>query len=450
MDSDAGARALLAEGAWLQRLARSLVDEAAAEEVVQETYAAALAARPEADRPLAPWLATVLRNFARLQRRAAGRRARGERRAAEREAPAAATAEELLIAGEQRRIVAGVVEALPEPYRATLLLCYAEGLTPSEIARRQQIPAATVRARLRRGLALTRARLDRSGDRRRAVALAWRRPWAWVAPLAGALMAVGTVTVQRVPGRAPVASGHPASLRVLALDRQRALAALAHAALPVLAAAATAGERPAQREDLVAECLERRQRMDACQQMLADGEVAPEAPDRERRRQEWLQRFRAGNATSVCTAPRQDGLVPTRAQIDAARACWAIADCAAALACGQDVYAWAPPPGDLAEPAGPEPAGAVAGRVVDEEGAPLVQVRVLLESGRTAITRATFSDQDGRFVFPSLRAGAFLLSARAPGFEAPLPDDLAVPAGARVERDVTLEREGDPLRDPTP
>ena len=157
--------ALLAEAAWLRRLARRLVDPAAADDVVQETFAAALAAPPQLDRPLRPWLATVLRNFVRLSVRQDERRDRREQATiVEQPLP---TSEELLAQHQARRLVALAVEALEEPFRSTVLLCYAEGLEPKEIAARRGEPPGTVRWRLKRGLELLRDRLDAQHGHRR-------------------------------------------------------------------------------------------------------------------------------------------------------------------------------------------------------------------------------------------------------------------------------------------
>jgi RNA polymerase sigma factor (sigma-70 family) len=52
---------------------------------------------------------------------------------------------------------------LPEKYRAALVLCYLEGNTQEEAARRLDCPLATVRTRLARGRKLLRQRLAKSG-----------------------------------------------------------------------------------------------------------------------------------------------------------------------------------------------------------------------------------------------------------------------------------------------
>ncbi len=64
--------------------------------------------------------------------------------------------------------LAAHVKALPEPFRATVLLRYFEGVSAAEIARRDRVPAGTVRWRLKRALDLLRERLDaeHDGDRR--------------------------------------------------------------------------------------------------------------------------------------------------------------------------------------------------------------------------------------------------------------------------------------------
>ena len=57
---------LVEHGRFVRRLAwRLLHDEDAADEVAQETMLAVVRKRPDASRPLRPWLATVARNIIR-------------------------------------------------------------------------------------------------------------------------------------------------------------------------------------------------------------------------------------------------------------------------------------------------------------------------------------------------------------------------------------------------
>ncbi len=158
--------ALLSEAGWLRALAQSLVsDPATADDLVQETWLAALQHPPSVDRPLRPWLRTVLENFARMRRRGEGARAARERATASDESRAADA--ELVDRVEEQRFLAREVLRLEEPYRSTLVLRFYEGLSSIEIARRLGSNDNTVRWRLKRGLELLRERLDRrhGGDR---------------------------------------------------------------------------------------------------------------------------------------------------------------------------------------------------------------------------------------------------------------------------------------------
>ncbi|HEY0705533.1 MAG TPA: RNA polymerase sigma factor, partial [Polyangia bacterium] len=151
---------LLSHAAWLHRLARRLVDPATAEDLVQETWATAVRAKPDRARPLRPWLAEVLRNLVRMRARSRNRwQARAAAVATSASAPLP-TPEELLTYHEAQRLVAHAVSQLEEPFRSTVLLCYAQEIEPSQIARQQGIPAGTVRWRLKRGLELLRGTLD--------------------------------------------------------------------------------------------------------------------------------------------------------------------------------------------------------------------------------------------------------------------------------------------------
>ena len=158
-----------ANRACLRRLARQLVSADAAEDLEQDTWAAAFAHRPEADRPVRIWVMEVMRNFARMRRRratVAGTHRDDVIKAATPEAPAAA--DQLLERLETSRALVDELSQLPEPYRTTVLLRYYEDRSAADIAGLQGVPAGTVRWRLKQGLDLLRARLDaRFGSTRR-------------------------------------------------------------------------------------------------------------------------------------------------------------------------------------------------------------------------------------------------------------------------------------------
>ncbi len=186
---------LLEDSGWIRRFARRLVggDEEAADDLVQDTWLAALEHRPSTAASARPWLARVLTNLARQ-----GARRRGSRPASEALADDAPGGDDLTERAANRaelqaRLVHAVL-ALREPFRSTLLLRYYEGLSADEIAQRAGVPDATVRTRLKRGLDQLRARFDREhGGERRAWALAFL-PLARDAGVAG-ILATKTVRV---------------------------------------------------------------------------------------------------------------------------------------------------------------------------------------------------------------------------------------------------------------
>src|SRR5262245_17828147 len=98
-------KALLAEERWIRCLARRLVaDENAAEDLVQDTWVAALGACAARPRALRPWLRGILRNLWSDARQAGAARARRERVAARAEAQAPES--ELVAELELRRALA--------------------------------------------------------------------------------------------------------------------------------------------------------------------------------------------------------------------------------------------------------------------------------------------------------------------------------------------------------
>src|SRR6185295_18199887 len=120
-----------------------------ADDIVQETYAAALRSPPDDDRPVRPWLRRVAVNFARMRHRGRVRREANEQVEL---ADPVRTPDALLERAQLERRLAELVIALDEPYRSTVLLRYREGLTAEQIAKQQGIPAGTVRSRLKTAL----------------------------------------------------------------------------------------------------------------------------------------------------------------------------------------------------------------------------------------------------------------------------------------------------------
>ncbi|MEO8840026.1 MAG: sigma-70 family RNA polymerase sigma factor, partial [Kofleriaceae bacterium] len=148
---------LLAEADWLKRLARSLVGRDDADDIVQETYIAALRSPPDLDRAARPWLRRVMVNVVRMRHRGRVRRDAREQAALTAEIP---TPEQALERARVERTLADLVLALEEPTRSTVLLRYREGLSTEAIAAQQAISVRTVRRRLQDAVERLRDGMD--------------------------------------------------------------------------------------------------------------------------------------------------------------------------------------------------------------------------------------------------------------------------------------------------
>lgn len=151
---------LVADSSWLRRVALAIVkDEAAADDLVQDTYTIAATQTPTDGQPLRPWLARVLWNRVRTA-------SRSERRRREREhafgelATSPARPDEIVDRIELQRTLAGLVLDLAAAQRDVVLLHYFEGLTSKEIGVRLGISPGTVRWRLKQAIDELRERLE--------------------------------------------------------------------------------------------------------------------------------------------------------------------------------------------------------------------------------------------------------------------------------------------------
>jgi len=151
--------ALLDELDWLRAFCSLLLrDSAAAEDLCQTTLLAALQSPLPPARPLRPWLAAVARNHARRWRRVQASRAAASLEALP-EQPAEALEGGADAAPGPEELLAGSTPV----NREALALRYLEGLSTLEIAQRLGRPVATIRSRLKRGLAELRRQHRRDG-----------------------------------------------------------------------------------------------------------------------------------------------------------------------------------------------------------------------------------------------------------------------------------------------
>jgi RNA polymerase sigma-70 factor, ECF subfamily len=129
-------------------------DHAAAEDIAQEAFLAAVRSLDsfDRDRPFGPWLHRIV-----INRAIDAARAKTARREVSGESYVAATDPMSMAGGnpftptEARAIAAGLV-SLPPEQRAVVVLRYLLGYTPGEIAELLELPRGTVNSRLRRGL----------------------------------------------------------------------------------------------------------------------------------------------------------------------------------------------------------------------------------------------------------------------------------------------------------
>lgn len=158
---------LLLHQDFVRNLAWNILhDEHAAEDVAQNTWLRFFRARPALDAGSKFWFGRVARNLSVDELRARDRMREAQDALPQREA--APSAADVLAREAIRKQVVDAVLALPERYRAAILLRYFDNLPPREIAKRLSMPVETVRTQIKRGLECLREAMDSAyeGDRK--------------------------------------------------------------------------------------------------------------------------------------------------------------------------------------------------------------------------------------------------------------------------------------------
>jgi RNA polymerase sigma-70 factor (ECF subfamily) len=130
-------------------------DHAAAEDIAQEAFVAAIRRLDRFDRrrPFAPWLGAIVSN-----RAIDWVRARASRREIAGSAPELAATPDPSVGRFSEEVVAALTGLSPE-HRAVVVMRYVLEYTPGEIARALELPRGTVNSRIHRGLDALESRL---------------------------------------------------------------------------------------------------------------------------------------------------------------------------------------------------------------------------------------------------------------------------------------------------
>ncbi len=89
--------------------------------------------------------------------------------------------------------------------------------------------------------------------------------------------------------------------------------------------------------------------------------------------------------------------------------------------------------------------GELGGYAIDEQGNPIANVRVTLQSPQMiGGTKETVTDADGQFRFPNLDPGSYTVTLSSPEYRGFEEKDLYVGLDAKVDREYLLERPTDP------
>jgi len=83
--------------------------------------------------------------------------------------------------------------------------------------------------------------------------------------------------------------------------------------------------------------------------------------------------------------------------------------------------------------------GAIAGKVLDPQGAAVPQVKIVATSVGTGIARESVSSSDGNYSIPNIAPGMYTVTAEGAGFKKAVAENVRVEVAQRVQLDFALE-----------
>ncbi len=236
-DSAAFRNLVARHGPAVLQVCRGVLQDAhEAEDAFQATFLVLVRKAPSIQDPeaLGGWLRGVAYRTAVRSRCRAARRRVLERTLADM-SPSVYSRQELT--PETRQMIRDELDRLPDSYRQPLMLCYLEGLTHQEAARRLSWPVGTVKARLVRGRRLMRERLDRRGAGLGAGLLLWLLNPSRAAAVPQPLLesTVRVMTLGAAGRRAALESKFAGALRMAELTLGTTVGLYVHWLWPVMA-----------------------------------------------------------------------------------------------------------------------------------------------------------------------------------------------------------------------
>src|SRR6266478_6481111 len=82
--------------------------------------------------------------------------------------------------------------------------------------------------------------------------------------------------------------------------------------------------------------------------------------------------------------------------------------------------------------------GSITGTVTDPSGAPVPAAKITLVNTATGINLTTQSNEDGIYVFPTVRVGTFTMTAEKTGCSTASSDSVIVSVSTRTRVDLKL------------